>query len=170
MKKVYAFTSLFAAAVLIVSCGSAETTGNTEEPVKPTYDELHQASWLIGRWENTSEEGSLSEIWTEVNDSTYQANTYFAIPTGDTVFTEEIQLHQSGKHVWYSTKVSDQNDGKAVDFNMTKVSDKEIVFENKEHDYPQKIHYKLDGKTVTATISGKEGGKAKKEDFVMTKK
>lgn len=165
----YTWTGLIAATALIVSCGET-TSETTNEPAKPTYDELHQASWLIGRWENTSEEGSLSEIWTEVNDSTYKANTYFAIPTGDTVFSEEVELRQSGKDVWYAATVSDQNDGQPVAFKLTKASDKELIFENKKHDYPQKIHYKLDGSTVTATISGKEGGKAKKEDFVMMKK
>lgn len=170
MKKVYAFTSLFATAALIASCGSSESSETGDEPATPTYDELHQASWLMGRWENMSEEGMLSEIWTEVNDSTYQANTYFAIPTGDTVFTEEVQLRQTGKDVFYSTIVSNQNEGRPVDFKMTKASDKELVFENAKHDYPQKIHYKLDGKTVTATISGKKEGKMAKEDFVMTKK
>jgi hypothetical protein len=46
-----------------------------------------------------------------------------------------------------------------------------LVFENKEHDFPQKITYtKISNDSIVAEISGMKDGKQSKESYPMKKK
>ena len=42
---------------------------------------------------------------------------------------------------------------------MSKAEGTSVVFENLEHDFPQRIEYRLDGETLHASVSGKMNGK-----------
>tara|TARA_Y100000815_G_scaffold271620_1_gene298650 strand:- start:17925 stop:18092 length:168 start_codon:yes stop_codon:yes gene_type:complete len=54
---------------------------------------------------------------------------------------------------------------------MTAINDSLIVFENPEHDYPQKIAYrKVNADSLVAEISGKPKGIMHSEKFPMKKK
>lgn len=132
------------------------------------YEELAKAKWLIGKWGQTSPQGTMVESWEIKNDSTFEGATHFIVGT-DTVFSETITLEQRGKEVNYIANVSNQNDGKPVAFKMTSANEKKLVFENPAHDFPQKITYELKGNLLMAEISGKENGKPKTESFPMEK-
>ena len=131
---------------------------------------IEKAAWLVGNWENRSPEGSLSEIWTKENDSVYHGQSYF-IKSKDTLHFETISLTQVGDAVFYTPTVVGQNGDKPVPFKMTAITDKQMVFENPAHDYPQKIVYKkISSDRLIATISGKQQGKQTQESYPMAKK
>ena len=159
MKKVVIPSLLFIVAA--VSCG-----GKAEQ--KPAYEQLGKANWLLGKWGSITPEGTLVETWKRANDSTFAGKTHFVLGT-DTVFTETISLEQRGKDVHYITQVSDQNAGKPIPFKMTSASEKELVFENPKHDFPQKITYTAKGDSLIAVISGVDKGKKASERFPMGK-
>jgi Domain of unknown function (DUF6265) len=48
----------------------------------------------------------------------------------------------------------------AVPFRILSLSAREAVFENRPHDYPQRIVYRREGKTLVATISAADGSNA----------
>lgn len=147
--------------LLIVSCKKTETVEK---------DKIKTANWLIGNWEHTSAHGVLTENWQKLNDSTFSAASYF-IKGKDTIHFESIILAQLGETLTYKATVRGQNEEKPVSFPSTLESDKQLVFENPKHDYPQKITYtKGANNTLTAEISGKLNGKASSEKFIMTKK
>lgn len=147
--------------LLIVSCKKTETVEK---------DKIKTANWLIGNWEHTSADGVLTENWQKLNDSTFSAASYF-IKGKDTIHFESIILAQLGETLTYKATVRGQNEEKPVSFPSTLESDKQLVFENPKHDYPQKITYtKGTNNTLTAEISGALNGKASSEKFVMTKK
>ena len=51
-------------------------------------------------------------------------------------------------------------------FKLTRSSATEAVFENPEHDFPKRIIYRRSGEdSLTATIDGGEGGKARSFSF-----
>lgn len=147
----------------ILSCGN-KPAGT----VTPKYEELAKAKWVLGKWGFSTPEGNLVEAWEIKNDSTYAGKTNFIIGS-DTVFTETISIEQRGKDVNYVTQIADQNGGKPVAFKMTKATEKELVFENPTHDFPQKIAYTLKGDSLLAEISGVNKGQAAKESFPMGK-
>ena len=55
-------------------------------------------------------------------------------------------------------------------FRMVTLEDRRVVFENKEHDFPQRILYWLDaGGALHARIEGRQGGKDLHEEWVWAK-
>ncbi|MCI9846914.1 DUF6265 family protein [Flavobacterium pectinovorum] len=153
--------TLIALIITFVSCQKKETVEK---------DKIKKADWLIGNWENISPDGVLTENWEKVNDSTFSAASYF-IKGKDTIHSENIVLAQLGETLTYKATVKGQNNDKPVSFPSISESDKQLVFENPKHDYPQKITYtKGANNTLTAEITGKLNGKQTTERFIMTKK
>jgi hypothetical protein len=70
----------------------------------------------------------------------------------------------------YTATVEGQNDDKPVAFKLTTATEKQMVFENPKHDYPQKISYtQITPDSVVAKISGIQQGKPSSEQFSMKK-
>ncbi|QSB26141.1 DUF6265 family protein [Flavobacterium sp. CLA17] len=146
---------------VVVSCQKKESVEK---------DKIKIADWLIGNWENKSPDGLLIENWQKVNDSTFSATSYF-IKGKDTLHFEKIVLSQKGEKLTYSATVNGQNNDKAIDFPSTSETETKLVFENPQHDYPQKISYtKGANNTLTAEVTGKLQGKLTTERFIMVKK
>ena len=165
MKLVFQTSALVLAAIACFSC-KKET--NIQKPEKK-FLELEKANWFLGRWENESAEGLLSESWKKENDSTFYGETYFVVEN-DTVFAEKIQLEERNGKLNYVVSVRNQNDEKPVSFELNKNSNKQLIFENPSHDYPTKITYNHVGAdSLVAEISGMKDGKLEKELFKMKK-
>lgn len=155
---------LLAALVTFTACSS----GNDAQKNTEQKNRLPQLKWLIGRWENNSDQGNLSEIWEPADDSTYSGASYFVIQ-GDTVFSESVRLEERKGTINYCVTVPGQNNGKEVCFELTKLDGKNLTFENPKHDYPSKITYQQKGDSLIAEISGKIKGNRKSERFSMKK-
>ena len=162
MKKTHFLFALIAIGILLFSCESSNKT----TPTVAKHELIQSIDWFIGRWENTSDEGTLSETWKQESDSSLAGETYF-VSNGDTLFRESIRLVETGGKLNYIPVVSDQNDGKAVVFTQTHSSANTIVFENQQHDFPQKIHYTQRNDSLIAVVSGKEKDKPRREVFAM---
>lgn len=133
-------------------------------------DKIKLAHWLLGNWENKSVEGSLTENWEKVNDSTYKATSYFT-KGKDTLHFESINLQQKGETLTYIATVQGQNDDKPVAFNLITATDKQLVFENLKNDYPQKISYtQISKDSLVTEISGMQQGKISSEKYKMGKR
>ena len=144
----------------IFSCKKSDA--NEKEKIKA-------ANWLLGNWENKAADGTLTEYWKKVNDSTFQAESYF-IKEKDTLHFESITLQQKGEVLTYTATVEGQNDDKPVAFKLTTATEKQMVFENPKHDYPQKISYtQITPDSLVAKISGIQQGKPSSEQFSMKK-
>lgn len=159
MKKTVSVLSI----LLIASACQKNATGGNNQ--------IKNADWLLGTWENKSEFGTLTESWQKVNDSIFKGQSYFLNLSNDTVHSETIVLKQTNDKLIYQTTIIGQNDNQAVAFPLSTTTENTLVFENTKHDYPQKITYtKKSEKSIIAEISGKQLGKESKEQFEMTKK
>lgn len=144
----------------MVSCKDSDSNKN---------EKIKAASWLLGNWENKSADGNLTENWEKVNDSTFQAQSYY-IKEKDTVHFESIVLQQKGENLTYTATVKGQNNDKPVSFKLKTATDKQLAFENLKHDYPQKISYtQITPDSLVAKISGIQQGKPSSEQFSMKK-
>lgn len=153
-------TTLILLLLVIVSCKNSDSNKN---------EKIKAASWLLGNWENKSADGNLTENWEKVNDSTFQAQSYY-IKEKDTVHFESIILQQKGENLTYTATVKGQNNDKPVVFKLTTATDKQVSFENLKHDYPQKISYsQITPDSLVAKISGIQQGKPSSEQFSMKK-
>jgi hypothetical protein len=145
----------------VVSCKKSEASEK---------DKIKAADWLLGKWENVTPQGTLTETWSKVNDSTFQGSSYF-IKGKDTIHSETIKLQQKGEVLTYNATVKGQNNDESVPFELTNSTEKELVFENPKHDYPQKISYtKASNESLVAEISGMQLGKPNSEKYSMKKK
>lgn len=162
MKK-YIYILPFLSSTLF-SC-SNQPASTKQEPV--AYTQLGLAKRLLGSWQNQFPEGISTESWELINDSTYSGRSLVVIGK-DTVSSETLVLQQRGTEVSYIPTVSDQNGGKAVPFLLTSSSGDHLVFENPEHDFPQKISYSFFGNdSLVAEISGDAKGKQQPQQFPM---
>jgi hypothetical protein len=151
-------TTLILLLLAIVSCKDKEATEK---------DKIKSANWLLGNWITKTDDGILLENWKQLNDSTFNGESFF-IKENDTLHFEAIVLQQKGEELFYNATVKGQNENKAVPFKLTLGNEKQLVFENPKHDYPQKITYSLLTKdSLVASISGVQLGKPSSEKFGM---
>lgn len=128
---------------------------------------MEQISWVIGEWESQSGNTQLHEVWTRVNDTLYLGKS-FMLAGSDTVFAESIRLEQVNNQLHYTPTVRDQNGGMPVTFTLTSGQSPELVFENPNHDFPQRIIYaNPTPDSLHARIEGLENGIFRKVEFLM---
>ncbi|NOT74372.1 MAG: hypothetical protein HOP08_05540 [Cyclobacteriaceae bacterium] len=151
---------------IIILCFNACSRKANESQVK-SYANLEKANWLLGKWGNNAGGAVITETWKTRNDSTFSGASY-AVVGSDTVSSETISLAQIGSDVFYIPLVKGQNDGKGIKFKLTSSANDQLVFENPEHDFPQKISYsKISADSLMAEISGMIKGEARSEKFPL---
>lgn len=166
MKNTFKHFILLSIASIIISCGNLRNQNKTNSN---NFSLIEKASWLIGKWQNNSTEGNVTEIWEKSNDSTFIGKSYFVVGK-DTISSETIKLEQNNEELFYIPTVRDQNNRQPVKFRLTSLTNKQLVFENPEHDFPQKISYtQIRNDSLIAEISGVLDGKQNSQKFPMRK-
>jgi hypothetical protein len=131
------------------------------------HNNLTSASWLLGVWVYQSPKGDIFESWKKLNDSSFVGHSY-TMAGSDTITAEEIRLVERNGEVNYIPSVPDQNMGLPVKFKMTSMTDNELIFENPQHDFPQRISYqRLTDDSLVAEISGLMKGENRSQRFPM---
>jgi len=127
----------------------------------PTIESL---AWLAGCWENASDNMKTEEQWMKPSGGS-MLGVSRTVKGGKTMWYEFLQIRQYGDSVVYIANPSGQ---KEAAFKLVRWNDKEAVFENPAHDFPQRIIYELqtDG-SLHARIEGKQKGKDRVEHFPM---
>ncbi len=124
-------------ALALYSCGGGQTDSKAEEKLKT----ISHLQWLTGTWKSVSSEGTLYEVWKKESDSLMSGHG-FLISGTDTLFSERLQLKQSGQDLLYIATVQGQNNEKPVPFKFSEFNKGEFNFVNLAHDFPQRIIYK----------------------------
>ena len=130
---------------------------------------IEHFNWLVGTWKSSSQNTVIYETWVKTGHNIFSGNS-FALSEKDTLFSEKIALQQIGNDLYYTPTVNNQNEGKPVPFKFIENNNGEFIFENKEHDFPQRIIYKNPQPDfLCARIEGLKNGKFTKEDFNFVK-
>jgi hypothetical protein len=120
---------------------------------------------LQGLWKMETSRGAIYEEW-QIKTDTKLAGRSYRINNTDTIVMERIELYREGNNIIYSPAVSNQNNQQPVPFKLVSNTDGRYVFENKEHDFPQRIIYNLVSKdAVHARIEGTRNGQERGSDF-----
>ncbi|MBK7762236.1 MAG: hypothetical protein IPI46_02550 [Bacteroidetes bacterium] len=155
--------------IVISLMGCVEDTEIGKTNTQPTYLEIQKADWLLGEWQLVADGMITKESWSKGSDSSYSGFSY-SMEGKDTVSTEHISLIEESGTLYYIPVVSNQNEGNPIQFKSTKVTVRELVFENLAHDFPTKISYTLlSDDSLIAEISGMMEGKLVKRQFSMYK-
>jgi hypothetical protein len=123
-----------------------------------------------GKWQSyTNDSSFILEEWNKTSDTFFEAKTTFVTPTNSKVL-EEIELYENEHGVFFSPLVFNQNDSNRVSFQCKKNANNLFVFENKKHDFPQRIQYHfLNDSILRAEISGMIDDKELKDSFMFKK-
>lgn len=125
---------------------------------------------IEGSWSMQTKRGITYETWVKINDSVLAGKSYRLINTMDTLLLEEVQLVRKGSNIFYIPVVQVQNDLLPVTFKLISTEKDIFVFDNPEHDFPQKINYELPkNDNLHAWIEGMDKGSYRKSDFYYKK-
>ncbi|MDZ7742449.1 MAG: DUF6265 family protein [Bacteroidota bacterium] len=142
---------------LLASCG-------LEHKPEKAFLELNK---LQGHW-SSNNNIIFFENWELKDDSTLSGSGY-SLRDKDTVFSEVLMLTLRNGKITYLAKDPGQNRAQAIPFLMKKARRDKFVFENLEHDYPQRIIYKFKEDTLLnirlETAKGTKG-----TEFLLIKK
>ncbi len=106
-------------------------------------DPVETFTWLSGTWEMKKQNwGSRIESWT-IQDENSIGGKGLRVKDQDTTLLESIELTFRDDHFWYIPTVSDQNNAQPVPFKLVKSRGFHFIFENPEHDFPQRIVYHM---------------------------
>lgn len=130
--------------------------------------QMEMLSWIVDRWISTDGETNSYEHWEKAGDNLFVGGSE-TVKNGDTVFAEKLKIELIEGTVYYIADVS--HNLAPVRFKLTQINENSAVFENPEHNFPQKISYRLvDGTTLHAAIEGpSRKGEWKKIDFIMNR-
>lgn len=122
----------------------------------------------MGTWKIEKDSTIHIESWQKVNDTLFTGEGCM-MKDSDTLFFEKLKLICKSDSVFYIPAVSDQNSGQDVLFKLTSLKQNEFIFENREHDFPQRITYQFRSDTMCVWVEGNDNGTSTKIDFVFKK-
>ncbi|CAH0183051.1 hypothetical protein SRABI36_01557 [Pedobacter sp. Bi36] len=123
-------------------------------------------AFIMGSWEMQTAKGKIVEQWVQNPDKTLSGKSYRINAKGDSALTETLKIKKIGKDTFYCSTVTGQNEGKETCFKLIATKDETYVFEDKIHDFPQRIVYQNQGKNdLLAWIEGELNGKSRKSEF-----
>lgn len=124
---------------------------------------------LEGTWKMPLKKGVLCEEWKIVDKNYLQSKGYMLKGT-DTIINERVALTKTGKGIFYTSTVENQNNKQPIAFTMTKSDNNIFVFENPNHDFPKRIVYQLvTADSLHAWVDDGTEGSKKKQHFYYKK-
>jgi hypothetical protein len=138
------------------SVSAPAATASTPEPGVQAPDEA--LAWLEGRWCGSDDDQRIEETWfaPKQDETTGMSRTI----SGGRVISFEYMRIASLDGV--QTLLAQPDGNLPTKFARTDGGQGWIRFENKQHDYPQRIEYKREGDELTAEIGG-PGAEGKEE-------
>jgi hypothetical protein len=126
--------------------------------VEPSVEKL---AWVAGHWTTERNGRTIEEHWMKPSGGTMIGMGRTS--TGDkTVEFEFLRIVREGDDIFY---VAQPNGSPPSKFKLVKATENEVVFENPEHDFPQRILYRRTGEALFARVEADVKGKIRGVDF-----
>jgi hypothetical protein len=129
---------------------------------------LAPLDWLAGCWRRATPRRVVEEAWMAPAGGLMigMSRTVSAVD-GTLVEFEQVRIEAHGDTVVYVAKPSRQPE---ATFTAITLDDSTVVFEDKAHDFPQRVGYRRVGAdSLAAWIEGTVDGKARRVDFPYRK-
>lgn len=126
-----------------------------------SFDKL---SWIAGCWQGQMGSGKTQEQWMKPEGGSMLGMSRTVV-NGKTPFFEFLQIKRDGEDLVYVARPQGKE---PTSFKLVKLNESAAVFENLQHDFPQRIAYQrqIDGSLI-AVIEGEDKGKPKRVEFPM---
>lgn len=134
------------------------------------HNSVKDFGFLKGSWTMNTAKGRIVESWGISKNSGMEGISFSISNSGDSTLLETIKIHESEGSIYYTPTGYGPGNDSTVSFRLISVKGKTFVFENKDHDFPQRISYQYQSeKKVLAWIEGTVNGKFKKIEFPYSK-
>ena len=131
----------------------------TPDPAVP------ELSWLSGYWTSNDNGATTEELWTHGAGYMMLGLHRDVSANGRSSF-EYLRIVQTRDGLAY---IATPNGRTSTSFALKEHGDQRVVFENPEHDFPQRIIYSRRGDKLTARIEGGEGENLQHMEWTWTK-
>lgn len=123
---------------------------------------VDQVKWLQGCWRAVRGESTVEEQWMAPRGGT-MLGMGRTVRGGKTAEYELVLIKEENGRIAYEAHPSGQP---TATFLATTVSDSTVVFENPQHDFPQRVGYRREGAdNLQAWVEGQANGKSRRIDF-----
>ena len=131
---------------------------------RQTATPFDKLSWIAGCWQGQMGGGKTQEQWMKPEGDSMLGMSRTVV-NGKTPFFEFLQIKRDGEDLVYIARPQGKE---PTPFKLVKLNDSAAVFENLQHDFPQRIAYQrqIDG-SLLAAIEGEDKGKTKRVEFPM---
>jgi hypothetical protein len=147
---------LFGAAAIALIAGGAPA-----EPAK-----VADLGWMAGTWVQAGENGAVTrETWLPAQDG-LAAGASVASRPGRKPFREFMTLHDAPEGPVFTAFIDGQP---PTPFTLVSSDAGRFVFENKAHDFPQRVIYQRCGQDLCAAVEGEIDGKARTQTWRYTR-
>jgi hypothetical protein len=163
MERIQSRWALLVAVTLLVSPGLLAADSKKPGKAPPPAD-LEKLSWLAGKWRVETSGRVVEEQWMAPAGGVMLGMSR-TIAKGRVVEHEFMQIRVGpGGELFYVAQPSGQ---KEAAFQQASLTDKEVVFTNPNHDFPQKITYTLraDGSLLAVVEGPRDDGTTRRVEF-----
>ena len=138
-------------------CSLAAMMAQTAQPTRVT-----DLAWIAGHWQGTKGKSQIEEHWLPPSGGAMLAVSRTLVENRMTAF-EFLRIEERDDVIYY---VAQPQGRPPTDFRLIRISAREAIFENAQHDFPQRIIYRLEGEDeLVARIEGPRNGKTVGVDF-----
>ena len=165
-------------ALALNSCGPKDAPENDSKDIEESVsvdtivhvdltlpENLEPFRNLAGRWEEADGDNVFLEEWSIQNGRLEGFGV--ALSKGDTTFKEQVFIESFGNYFTYVAIAGNQP---PILFTGKKLGEGSYVFENPEHDFPQRIIYTWKGNELTAVVEGIMEGQPYSETILMKRR
>ena len=122
---------------------------------------VQRLAWLQGCWAFASAERSVEEQWLAPRAGSMQGMSRTV--RGDKLVAHEfVIVREQGEQLAYEVSPSGQA---TTVFVSTDIGPTSVVFENLQHDFPQRVAYRRNGAELLAWIEGPRQGQMRRIEF-----
>ena len=126
---------------------------------------IDDVAWLTGCWEHLAGARTVEEHWLAPRAHS-MVNVGRTVQADKLVEYEMVLIREQDGRLAYEAHPSGQP---AAVFMSRTVSAHEVVFENLQHDFPQRVGYKRDGDALLGWIEGVRNGQTRRIEFPYRK-
>ena len=128
--------------------------------------DVENLSWLEGRWTGEKDGVASEEMWTSPTGGAL-LGMHRDVKGGRAVSWEFFHVGTTAEGTFF---FASPRSAPPTPFKLVESGGKRVVFENKAHDFPQRILYWLDEKgALHAKIEGPQDGQTVSEEWTWTK-
>lgn len=121
---------------------------------------ISKLSWMAGHWGVVRDGVETEEVWLAASGGMMLGMSRSVGPKS--VEFEFIRIEQRKDGIFY---VASPGGVGATPFRMIEHAGQRATFENRENDFPQRIHYRRVGDALCAKIEGSSGGTEKSREW-----